>query len=128
MVSAPYERKNVTVRALKPISRTILPTNGRFSRAWSHILVCKPWLAHKPFYLVFPFCWCQGLDVMFASSSLHFYVHVPIETCVASTSIYNHIHVITPPIVTLTHSIHSSNLIAMMFIVISTIRFSPFNK
>ena len=64
------------------------------------ILVCKPWLAHKPFYLVFPFCWCQGLDVIFASSSLHFYVRVPIETCVASTSIYNHIHVITHPIVT----------------------------
>ena len=67
MVSAPYERKNEKKwpsGPLKPISRTILPTNGRFSRAWSHILVCKPWLAHKPFLfglpiLLVPRSWCN---------------------------------------------------------------------
>ena len=45
MVSAPYERKNdktikVAVRAVKAhISKSILPTYGRFSRARSHIYI-----------------------------------------------------------------------------------------
>ena len=45
MVSAPYEQKNektikIAVRAVKAhISKSILPTYGRFSRAQSHIII-----------------------------------------------------------------------------------------
>ena len=65
----------------------------------------------------------------FASSSLYFYVHVPIETHGINQYIqpYSFIHVITHPIGTPTHSIHSSNLIAMLFTVISNI-FSSIKK
>ena len=47
MVSAPYERKNgkpmkIAVLAVKAcISKSILPTYGRFSRARSHLHIIK---------------------------------------------------------------------------------------
>ena len=85
-----------------------------------NILVCIPWLAHTAFYLVFPFCYCQGLDGFFLLLPLFIFMYMSQSKRMASTSIYNHIHVITHPIVTPTHSIPSSNLIAMLFIVISS--------
>ena len=73
MVSAPYERKNkkpenIAVRAVKAyISKSILPTYGRFSRGRSHIYIF--------FFLIYFYLFFIFIVLFFYYFFINFYIY-----------------------------------------------------